>query len=107
MIAGLRILERFGDLLVTESHPKALLWLLGYARPGKAAAEVDAEALCECIRFREDWKFNPHERDAALCALTSWAQASRQASWKDISTKDEDSDKLTLLPKLPAYWMPE
>jgi hypothetical protein len=53
------------DIRITESHPKALLWLLHVARGERPIAKVGIGHLSDLIES-ESQRLSDHERDAAL-----------------------------------------
>jgi hypothetical protein len=84
VLAALELRDRFPALQITESHPKALRWLLPDARDISAGSE--------------------HERDAVLGALAAWAMWSKRPGWCDLFA--EESAPLWLVPAPLSYFMP-
>ena len=87
---------------ITESHPKALLWLLGIAdrlRTAENVSPADIRPLIDCgVRARTE-----HERDAALSAFSAYAMMTWRSGWRDLRAYDRDAFE-------PAgtvgYWLP-
>jgi hypothetical protein len=73
---------------ITESHPKALLWLLKVASKHRPAAEVRMSHLRDVITCESE-ALSEHERDAALGAFAAWAMVTKRANWRDLF-QDED-----------------
>ena len=102
MMAAHILRDKMPSLRLTESHPKALLWLLEVATPQRPVREIridhldkfiqcDSSALCE------------HERDAAVGAFAAWAMLNQRSGWRNLYT-DEDG---VFAPVSPIeYWMP-
>lgn len=94
--------DRFPDLPITESHPKALLWLLQLAGPGRSVPEVtlthlEELVLCELVIESE------HIRDAALGAVAALAMLEERQGWRDLYLEEVNS----WAPVSPvSYWMP-
>lgn len=90
------------SVAISESHPKAALWLLGIAsgnRPCSMVTPTDIRAL----RFEKPWP-TEHERDAALGALSGWAAVTRPRGWLDLHAA-EPSD---FAPAGPIfYYLPD
>jgi hypothetical protein len=87
---------------ITESHPKALLWLLKVATKDRRPTKVkmsDLRAFVTC----ESEELSEHERDAALGAFAAWAMVTEQAGWRDLF-QDEDKPFVPVPPI--EYWMP-
>jgi hypothetical protein len=103
VLAGQLIRRRFSDTRITESHPKALLWLLGLARVGIRANEVLSSALSKFVVFSSS-TISEHERDAALGAVTAWAMLHAHRGWRNIA-KDE-TNAIHPWDAPVSYWMP-
>jgi hypothetical protein len=91
---------------ITESHPKALLWLLGKATPKHRPAEIALDELGEYVYVDENKirGASEHERDAVLGAVAAFAMDSRLMGWQDLYPLE--SNTITPLDPPPAYWMP-
>lgn len=88
---------------VTESHPKALLWLLKIANEDRRVAEVTITHLSEFVKVPESLQLSDHQRDAALGAVGAWAMVTRPAGWRDLFQDEEGA----FVPVAPVeYWMP-
>jgi len=103
MLAAVLGGERFAGLRVTESHPKALLWLLGMANRNTQPRLVTGAALRDHIAFEGQREPLEHERDAALGALSAWAMMTGATAWQNIAPKDARKISLILSPE---YWVP-
>lgn len=90
------------NVAVTESHPKALLWLLSMASSSRPVRSIVAGDLAEMITTECPIP-TEHERDAALGALTAWAMVTKAAGWRDLFMEEQDA----FVPVSPvSYWMP-
>jgi hypothetical protein len=77
--------ERPG-LPITESHPKALLFLL------------EPPLLADMLRLGE------HERDAALATISGWASIHQPGGWSDLY--QGESNLYHPIDAPVSYWMP-
>jgi len=77
--------KKLPNIRLTESHPKALLWLIEAATLQRPVGDVrihhldkfiqcDSKGLCE------------HERDAAIGAFTAWAMLNQHPGWRNLCT---------------------
>lgn len=88
-ILALRALRiRFPRIIVSEAHPKALLWLLGAANANRRVPEVGPQHLATLVFDRSP---NEHERDAALGALSAWAALVQPTGWSDLLQLETDA----------------
>jgi hypothetical protein len=88
MMISVLLKELWPTILITESHPKALRFLM-----------PDADSRLEGFHPQT----TEHELDAGLGALTAWALLVKPAGWQDLSRLDERT--YTLLGATPAYMM--
>jgi hypothetical protein len=91
------------SLPITESHPKALLWLLKIAKQGHKPEAVVVDELRQFISPDRD-RLVEHERDAALGALAAFAMHSGQLGWNDLYLLEPDPVVPVAQPL--GYWMP-
>lgn len=90
------------SVVISESHPKAALWLLGVASKIRTCAAVTAVDIDDL--HTEVLLATEHERDAALGALSAWAAVTRPTEWVDLLA-DEPAG---YFPAGPAsYYMPD
>ena len=92
----------FPTIQVTESHPKALLWLLGIARPDRPSFGIGLSDLYSHICWTGG-SSTVHERDAALGALAANAMVCNTAGWRDLFV--EELSPYSPVPPV-AYYMP-
>jgi len=105
VIAAMMCHEAFGaEARITESHPKALLWLLGEATPDRLPANVALSDLNKYVCGAPVRGASEHERDAALGAIAAHAMESRQVGWQDLFALE--AAPITPLHQTPGYWMP-
>ncbi|MCX5893011.1 MAG: DUF429 domain-containing protein [Deltaproteobacteria bacterium] len=109
VIQGLLILKllrlEYPNLPITEAHPKALLWLMGIARPSHDPQLIKPRDINEIII--EETEFGSEdERDAILGAFTAQMMIQRKSDWVDL-LKHERKERI-LAGELPIeYWMPK
>ena len=90
------------SLRITESHPKALLWLLGIACRDRPPAEIcidDCSSVVGCHLSA----LSEHQRDAALGAVAAAAMIRRIAGWRDLAL--DESEAFGQVSRV-EYWMP-
>ncbi len=90
------------DIALTESHPKALLYLLGIANAERSAASVTMADLLNYVIC--ETHVGEHERDAVLAAITAFAGKIRTQGWINLFKRERKS----IIPfnYQCAYWMP-
>lgn len=87
---------------ISESHPKAALWLSGCATRGRPCAAVQPADVPD-LRCDNTWP-TEHERDASLGALSGWAAVTRPPSWVDLLAFEPEG----LAPAGPvSYYLPD
>jgi len=89
IVAAMLLRKQNPTLPLSESHPKAMLWL-----HEEVLQWIDGSTQAS----------DEHERDAALGALSAWALLHRPFGWRDLALWDED--RIGPLFPSPAYWMP-
>lgn len=104
MAAALLLRQRIPRLPLSESHPKALLWLLGVATRRRRPSRVSFPDLRAVLRWRLRRPITEHDRDAAIGALSAWAMLHQPSGWEDFSLLDKDC--LNPLRPAPSFWMP-
>ena len=95
VVQGLLLANRLYQMYepkITETHPKALLYLLGELKQDGEMNQLIAGLGSE------------HERDAVVSAYAAWAMLDGFGGWRDIYLDEPD-------PVLPfdipvSYWMP-
>jgi hypothetical protein len=107
ILTGILLRDPFRSLPITESHPKALLWLLRLANRKKHPSGISLSSLSSQFRALKNSSADAtdHERDAALATLSAWAMLSRPAGWRNLFEKEQNSYS-PIEPPL-GYWMPE
>ena len=104
-MTALLIRKKLEGVPITESHPKALLWLLRKATDRYPVSLVTMNDLRDIFEFHEQRHFSDHERDAALGAWSAWKMVSKANGWKDLYTHENSPSLFT--PVAPVeYWMP-
>jgi predicted nuclease with RNAse H fold len=90
------------NVRLTESHPKALLWLLEIASQRRRVLDVTLEHLADFVED-ERYSLSEHERDAALGAVGAFAMLRGASGWRDLAPDEEEP----FVPVAPVeYWMP-
>ena len=90
------------EIRITESHPKALLWLLHIAKIKRPVAEIGIGHLGDFIES-ESPRLSDHERDAALGAVAALAMMNKWSGWRDLHREEKN----VFNPVSPVeYWMP-
>jgi len=101
MVAHL-LRRSFPDMRITESHPKALLWLLKIASAQHHVADIGISHLSGLIES-ESCNVSDHERDAVLGAVAAWAMITKHPGWRDLF--QEETNPFAPVPPV-EYWMP-
>jgi len=104
MMAATLLRERKPNLPISESHPKAMLRLLGIANAANPVNAITSHDL-EQFLMGKVTDASQHERDAALTALSAWAMFVQHQSWQDLYLK-EAPNPLSPLSAPFGYWMP-
>jgi predicted nuclease with RNAse H fold len=89
---------------ITESHPKALLWLIGKATRERRPSNIALSDLTDYVSGSGMQGASDHERDAVLGAFAAFAMESRRTGWQDLYTLEPNP--VTPLDPPPGYWMP-
>ena len=95
VVQGLLLANRLYQMYepkITETHPKALLYLLGELKQDEEMNQLIKGSRSE------------HERDAVVSAYAAWAMLGGFGGWRDLYLDEPD-------PVLPfgtpvSYWMP-
>lgn len=90
------------SIRITETHPKALLWLISVANLNLPAVDVRMSHLASLICGGND-SISEHERDAALGAIAAWSMVINAKGWRDLYMM-EDKPFVPISPV--EYWMP-
>jgi hypothetical protein len=102
MMAAHLLRRELPEIRITESHPKALLWLLHIAAINRPVIEIGIGHLgdfidsdCPCL--------SDHERDASLGAVAASAMMNKRSGWRDLCREEKNA-----FSPVPAveYWMP-
>ena len=97
------LLRFFPKIAITESHPKALLYLLGIANKQKKPSMVSLADLSEYIDCDKRMT-SEHERDALLGTVTAFAQREKRQGWRNLF--EEERKPITPFNYSVEYWMP-
>ena len=102
ILAARSLRNRLPGIRITESHPKALLWLLRLANNERRVSAVTITHLAEFMECDRP-QLSEDERDAALGAFAASAMMLRLNGWRDLSLDEQDA----FAPVSPVeYWMP-
>jgi len=103
IITGILLRNDYPAVPITESHPKALLWILGLGDNQQGDGVLTPNPAL--IQFLGQAQFNSeHERDAALGALGAWAMIHHPAGWDDLFPYEQNP--ILPVPGPMSYWMP-
>lgn len=102
MLTAKLLRDAMPGIRITESHPKALLWLLGVVSAGGTTTAVGLHDLGDHLAFA-GMEPSEHERDAVLGALTAAAMLQQSPGWRDILLDEEAA--FCPVPDI-SYWMP-
>lgn len=91
------------DLPLTESHPKAALWLLGCSAPGKPPPKIELADLRTYFSGKAR-DASQHERDAAIAGLSAFAMVNRLPGWDNLLP--QEVNPVFPLQQPLGYWMP-
>lgn len=103
MMAAMLLRQVCPKLPITESHPKALLWLLGIASTGNRPKKISLSDLGILIKGNVTGA-SDHERDAALSAYTAFAMATKLQGW--VNQFQNEPNPISPLDPAPGYWLP-
>jgi len=103
MMVAMLLRKARSELAITESHPKALLWLLSIATRGNPTSAVALANLGHLV-VGEVIGASDHERDAALGAFTAFAMTAGLSGWRNLYP--QESHALSPLNPPPGYWLP-
>jgi predicted nuclease with RNAse H fold len=78
-------------ILITEAHPKALLWLVGKATRRHSPTSISLSDLSEYVVGNRVEGANDHERDATLGAIAAFAMKTRLIGWQDLYALEPNS----------------
>ncbi len=95
--------KQLPEINITESHPKALLYLLGVANRKKSAASVSLADLSGYV-VCDIGHVSQHQRDAILGAFTALAQREKRQGWKNLF--EQERKPVTPFGYPVEYWMP-
>jgi hypothetical protein len=100
--AALLLRSRLPGIPLTESHPKALLWALGFASETRSTKTI---LLSDLNRFvSSSAGASEHERDAILGGVAAWSMWSRAEGWVDLVLTEREP--LFFTPEPVCYWFP-
>ncbi len=103
-IMAARLLRReLSNIRITETHPKALLWLKDIANRNRRPVEIQWEQISQLIKSEPREPYIEHERDAALGCVAALAMLEKPRDWRDLFQEEKDG----FAPVTPVeYWMP-
>lgn len=90
------------SIRITESHPKALLWLIDIATSRHGVSQIQISHLKELLECDLELSCD-HERDAALGSIGAWAMFVKRPGWWNLFVDEIEP----FVPVAPVeYWMP-
>lgn len=105
VLLAMLLRERWPGLRISESHPKAYLWLKGDASRDCHPRSVRLASLDSVSSIPPDIQPDDHVRDSAIAALSAWAMIHEPPRWRDLFLQEENP-YMPIGPPL-GYWMPE
>jgi hypothetical protein len=103
MVAAILLRGHRPNLPVSESHPKAMLWLLKIAQ-ARDSVDVISFANLQAFFAGSTNGASNHERDAALGALCAWAMLNQPQGWQNLHL--QELNPVSPLTAPLGYWMP-
>lgn len=103
MLTGVLLRAAFPEVLITESHPKALLWQLRLANRDRHPSGIALVTLSQFVVSSSIGR-QDHERDAAIGALSAWAMFHKPKGWRDLYLEEPHPYSPITAPL--GYWMP-
>jgi len=103
MMTGMLLRKQFPDVAITESHPKALLWLLNLATGANPAGAIALANLSQ-LAEGDTAGASDHERDAVLGAFTAFAMTAALPGWRNLYV--DEPNVISPLDPPPGYWLP-
>jgi hypothetical protein len=94
--------RKWRGLPVSESHPKAFLWLARIASPAVHHGNVQLTAVPQ-LSSPPGLQAMEHQRDAAIAALSAWAMVRHPQDWRDLYL--DEAGAYSPLAQPLAYWM--
>jgi hypothetical protein len=104
MLVAMLCQQEARGILITETHPKALLWLERKATCEHTQISVAMSDLNEYFAGDSVKGASDHERDAGLSAIAAYYMVSRSMRWQDLYVFEPCP--ITPLNPPPGYWMP-
>ena len=99
--------KNYPGILITESHPKALLYLFRkISNNKKPKSALNRDEIPEKYVRCEEEILDEHERDAILGAFTAFARTEKLPGWGNILSLEEKSILVTPFDYQAEYWMP-
>lgn len=105
VLLGQLLRDLWPGLPISESHPKAYLWLAGFADRSRHPRSIELATLTSLFSLGPGTGSGDHVRDSAIAALSAWAMIHKPPEWRDLFLQEEK-------PYMPidqplGYWMPE
>lgn len=104
VLAAHLLRERLRDVRITETHPKALLWLLKIATRKFPATEVKINHLRDFVESGLQVR-TEHGRDAVLGAVAALAMIEKRKDWRNLYPQQRGAHIVAVVPNI-EYWMP-
>lgn len=106
LVQGIMIGEllrgKWCELPISESHPKAFLWLARIASLTVHHENVQLAAIPQ-LSSPLGLQAMEHQRDAAIAALSAWAMVRHPQGWRDLYLNEAGAYSPLAQPL--AYWM--
>ncbi len=120
VLLGKHLMECWGTILITESHPRVLRHLLDWNRQRDLMKRLTGDlhcyrqygnkCVCGCQLESGNVKHSPedpgdHKLDATLAAISAWAMVHEPDGWEDLYIREPQPIQPFNTPV--AYWMPK
>lgn len=104
ILAAHLLRQKWPEIRLTESHPKALLWLLGIATVRRRPPAIRVRHLDALVKCGDNVACE-HRRDAILGAIAADQMLMASPDWVNLVDREEVSAVFTPIRDI-EYWMP-
>ena len=102
IMVGELLRRNWRELVISEAHPKAFLWLARIASPTLHHRNVKLAAIPQ-LSAPLGMQAMEHHRDAAIAALSAWAMLHHPQGWRDLYVNE--AEVYSPLAQPLGYWM--
>lgn len=104
IMAAVELRRRIPTLLISESHPKALIYLLSLANGILLPGQCKLSGMSDWLAPVSTKAASDHARDAAIAGLSAWAMVHQPPGWQDHYR--EEVALYSPVDSNLGYWMP-